>query len=155
LADPISRYAWILFILVTIANGLIWWKRSKPFVLARPELQAGYRRLVRGWILWGSIPWVVMGIGCTVGGIPNCFQFFRPRDGNYFVLAWWSSILLLIILGTFWMFTGGAEAIAAHPGILNKSFAGEYPSPRGIKVIWCLAMMGWAISAAWMFLNRG
>ena len=140
--EEVFRHSWILLVLVTSANGLIWWIRSKKFVRARPELLPGYRKLVRGWLVWANLPWLVMGVGSTVGGIPSGLHIFRPLDADPFVLAWWASVVLIWIMGTFWLFTGGAEELSEHPGLLNPMFGGNSPGPRMIKVMWCACLLG-------------
>ncbi|MGD9366823.1 MAG: hypothetical protein PVH87_14070 [Desulfobacteraceae bacterium] len=69
---------------------------------------------------WMNIPWIVMGFGCTVGGVPSVWHYFRPSDGNPFVLAWFGSVFFLWIAGTIWLFfQNGAETLAKHPGAIE------------------------------------
>src|SRR5437867_2948756 len=86
--EIMSRYFWAIAIFVTCVNVVSLKRRSRRHIEANPELAKGYATLIRGYLLWMNIPWVVMGLGCTIGGIPAVWYFFRPRDGNPYVLAW-------------------------------------------------------------------
>ena len=90
---PFFRHAWLMFVAVTVANALILKFRSRGYIRERPELAAGYTRLFRGVLFWGNLPWLVMGIGIELGGVPGIFSYFRPRDGNPYVLAWFAAVL--------------------------------------------------------------
>jgi hypothetical protein len=138
------RHFWIAFIAATIANAAIFWARSRRHVAADPSLAAGYRKLLWGLLLWGNVPWVIMGLGCLFGGVPSVFHYVRPRDGNPFVLAFFASGLLIMGLGTYWLFSrGGAEMIVRHPGLLNV----DLQSPALLKFFWCLCLAGGVVGA--------
>jgi hypothetical protein len=110
----VSRYFWLIAIMVTGINGLIFRKKARKYVEEDPQLEEGYAALLRGYMVWMNIPWVVMGIGCTGGGVPSLWHYFRPRDANPYVLAWFGSVFLLWVLGTFWLFfRNGAEKLAS------------------------------------------
>ncbi len=61
--EIVFKHTWIMFIAVTIANGLILKFRSKKYIAEKPELKEGYDKYFRGWLLYGNIPWVIMAIG--------------------------------------------------------------------------------------------
>jgi hypothetical protein len=61
-----------------------------------------------------------MGLGLTSGGVSNLANYFYPRYGNPFILAYWLSILGLIFIYNAWIwFASGAETLIKHPGILR------------------------------------
>src|SRR4051794_3875528 len=93
------RHFWVMFVVVTTWNAFALQRRSRRAVETRPELAAGYRRLVRGYLFFGNLPWLVMGLGIELGGVPTMFSYFRPRDGNPFVLAWFAVVIGLWLLG--------------------------------------------------------
>lgn len=133
----VTRYFWLIAIAVSIANGLIWWRRAQPVMAKHPERAAGYRRLITGWIVFGCIPWIVMGIGVMFGGVPDIFHFFNPRNGP-FVVAWYVSLAGIWLLLTWWVFfRGGAEKLAAHPGL----FRGSDLSPGAVKALCVLSLV--------------
>ena len=91
------RHFWVMFIVVTSLNGAVWWHRAKPVIAAHPERRESYRRLIRGFLFWGNLPWVVMGLGILVGGVPTVFHYFNPRNGP-FVIAWYCTVVLIWVL---------------------------------------------------------
>ena len=108
--ETMTRYFWVVAIIVTGINVAILKARSIRHIKANPELSDGYATILRGYLIWMNIPWIVMGIGCTVGGVPTGLHYFRPQDGNPYVLAWFASVFMLWIAGTYWLlFRGGAE----------------------------------------------
>ena len=61
-------------------------------------------------------PWLVMGLGVWVGGVPTLWHFFNPRRGNPWVLAWWGVVIGINLLLFLWIFfRDGAEYMEAHP----------------------------------------
>ena len=144
----ITTYFWLICIVVIIANGAASKQKSKKYIEEKPELSEGYATLIRSFVLWGNVPWVVMGIGCTIGGVPSVWHYFRPQDGNPYVLAWFGSVFVLWILGTYWLlFRGGAELLVEHPGLLNIHFS----DPLVIKLLWVLCLGSGVIGVVLMY----
>jgi len=143
------RHAWVLFILVQCANGAVWWSRGKKEIAAHPELEAGYRSLIRGWLLYGNLPWIVMGAGIVFGGVPSIFHYFDPRNGPY-VIAFYVTVVALWILTAFWVFVrGGAEALIRHPGLLNL----PSQEPWAVKALIVLMLAGGVAGLTMMILG--
>jgi len=141
------HHAWLMFVAVTVANAVILKFRSMAYIRQRPELADGYRRLFWGILLLGNLPWLVMGFGLEVGGVPGMFSYIRPRDGNPFVLTFIASVGMLWILGFYWIFARrGAEFLIDHPGL----FRGNPQSPAMIRVFYCLAIAGGMIALIFM-----
>lgn len=129
----ISKWFWLLCIVVTFLNVAILRFRAQKQIKQTPGLEDGYRKIIRGFVLWGTIPWVVMGIGCTVGGIPSVWHYFNPAAGNPYVLAFFAAVVLVWIKGSYWiLFQGGAQTIVDHPGLVNFDFS----SPILVKLLW-------------------
>jgi hypothetical protein len=151
----ISKYFWLIGIIVTGINWVIFRKRAQRYIEEKPELKDGYEALFRGYLLWMNIPWVVMGIGCTVGGVPSVWQYLRPRDANPYVLAWFASVFLLWVIGTFWLFfRGGAETLSRHPGAVEFRYGfkrKDIARPIVIKFFWLLALTGGIIGVVLMW----
>lgn len=142
----ISNYFWIIAIVFTCINVLIYKYHSKKHIQQNLKLAEGYKKLFRGYLFWMNIPWVIMGIGCTLGNVPSIWHYFRPKDGNPYVLAWFGSVIILWILGTNWLFLrNGAEIIAKHPGTLIMYYGFkriEIINPNLIKIFWLLCLAG-------------
>jgi hypothetical protein len=153
-----SRYFWLLGLVITVTNWLGFRRRAQKCIEKNPQLEQGYAPLIRGYLFYMSLPWVVMGIGCTIGGVPSIWSYFRPRDGNPYILAWFGSVLFLWVLGTFWLFfKGGAEVLARHPGALEFRCglrSKDITSPSMIKALWLLVLASGIIATVTMwFMN--
>jgi hypothetical protein len=143
------RYAWVLFIAVTCANGAIWWSRGKREIARHPELAEGYRSLLRGWLVFGNLPWLVMGAGILLGGVPGVFEYFNPRNGP-FVIAWYVTVVALWFATVFWIFLrGGAEALSRHPGLPNL----PVQEPWAVKALVVLMLAGGVAGLTMMILG--
>ena len=139
---------WVLFILVTVFNAFYLKNRSKKVVVKQPDLQEGYDQLFKGYLIYLNIPWLVMGIGVLLGGVPSAFSFFKPRDGNIFVLAFHASIVILWILSIWWLyFKGGAEFLVKYPGVFNQ----DIQSPILLKIYFGLALAGGVMGMVFMW----
>ena len=116
----LARYAWAVILAGMLLNIPFLWRRARPYIAAHPELVAGYRRLIRGFAFWICLPWLVMGVGCTIGGVPMFVQFFRPAVGGPFVWAFWVVMYAEFLLLGYWaVWGGGAEALVRHPGLID------------------------------------
>src|SRR5881296_96203 len=113
---------------MTCVQASVWKLRSRSVVNNHPDLQSGYTRLIRGWLLWGNLPWLVLGIGSVVGGM-SIRDLPRLRTSNPFVLAFYASVLVVWVLAARWLyFRGGAAMLVEHPGLVRAS------SPLGVKL---------------------
>lgn len=140
----LNRYFWVLALVVTALNGFIFHLRSRHYIQQNPALAPGYAVLVRGFVLYNSLPWIVMGIGILIGHVPQIWNFLYPRDGNLFIWAWWGSLWLLYLLGTYWILgRGGAEMLVTHPGFVR----GNPKNATTIKRAW-LFMLAIAVAVS-------
>ena len=145
---PFAHYAWLMFVGVTVVNAIILKMRSRAYIKKRPELAVGYQKLIKGVLFWGNLPWIVMGIGIVFGGVQSVFSYFSPREANPFVLAWFGTLIVLWLLGFYWLFARrGAEFLVEHPGLLN----GEPKNPNMIRVFYCLSVAGGIAGLCFMF----
>jgi len=130
-----TDFFWLLAIIVTSIPVLGAKQASKYYVRQDPSLTAGYRRLFCRYLIWMNIPWVVMGTGMIIGKVPSLWHFFKPRDGNPYVLAWFGSLIVLMVAITYWIFfRGGAEILIKHHGVLSISTS----NPMVIKLFWLM-----------------
>ena len=140
------KHFWLIAIIVTFANILFFRQNANKHIAENPQLKEGYDALIKGMLFWLSLPWVVMGIGCTVGGVPSVFYYFRPKDGNLFVLAWFATIFAIWAIGFVWIFfKGGADALAKYSGmiVMRTGFQKkEIKNPAMIKLLWILMLAG-------------
>jgi len=131
----LSKYFWVLGIFITSVPVFSARKAAKDYVRENPDLAPGYRRLFLGYLILLNLPWLVMGIGCTFGGVPSVWHFFKPRDGNPYVLAWFASLFVMMIAITYWIFfRGGAEMLIKHHNVLSI----DTSNPTMIKLFWLM-----------------
>lgn len=115
----LAQWGWLALLAGVPLNVLAIRRRARLHIVAHPELAAGYRRLLRGFAFWMSLPWLVMGVGCTIGGVPTLFHFLRPVAGGPFVWAFWVvAYTEFLLLGWWAVRGGGAEALVRHPGLI-------------------------------------
>ncbi len=98
----------------------------------------GYKKLVLGFIVWGNIPWVVMGLSFLDGGVTSIEEFLRPREGNLWVLGWYLLVVFLWGLELWWLFfRDGAKALVDHPGLFNIPLS----KPSHVKILSCVGVL--------------
>jgi hypothetical protein len=124
---PFGQFFWLIAIGVGFVHTLFLWRRTVP--QARPEQRPGYIRYVVGYFLANLVLWGVMGIGIMVGGIPSVYSYLQPASTDPYIIAFFTSIILLVTMLTIWVvFGGGANFFVQHPGLLNITH------PLGIKL---------------------
>ena len=104
---------------------------------ANPALVPGYRRLIRAWLIYCNLPWLVMGLGIVLGGVPSVRHYLRPRGDPYVILFYLSVIADWIWIYRWLFFRGGAEELAAHPGLFDRPM-----EVKKIKSFSLLALVG-------------
>lgn len=151
----IFNHFWVMFIVVTIANGLIWKSKSKKYIAEKPERKDGYDSLIKGFLIYGNIPWVIIGIGMLTGMTKNMFEFFNPSQMNPIVIVFFLSIIFLWIIGSYWIyFNGGAEKLVDHPGMITQTEKGnEKFEVMKVKLVWGLGILG-GIFGIYMMYNQ-
>jgi hypothetical protein len=151
----ISKYFWLIALIATFINWLSFRREAQKQIEKQPRLRPGYNSLIRGYLPFMSLPWLVMGIGCTIGGVPSIWHYFRPRDGNPYVISWFGCIFFLWVCGTFWLFfKNGAEMLAQHPGAIqfnNFGTSKDVTNPKLIKLLWLLSLAVGVIVVATMW----
>ena len=151
----IFNHFWIMFIVVTVANGLIWKYKSKKYIEQKPELKESYDKLIKGWLIYGNIPWLIMAIGMLSGITERMDEFFNPKEMNPIVILFFISIIGIWIIGTYWIFfKKGAEKLVAHPGFITKTEKGnEKFETMKIKLLWIAGILG-GIFGIYMMFNQ-
>lgn len=139
LSNLLVRHVWLLFVVFTSAQALAWWRRGKKARERDPSLTDGYRRLIRGYLVWGNLPWVAMGVPVLLGFVPSSVSYLELNFKNPFTLAWLGLVVVIWILESHWLFLqGGAEQLTTHPGLINF----KHPQPWKIKLYWLACLAG-------------
>lgn len=146
----IEKIFWLIAIGITCLNAYLLHSRAREKIARNPELAHGYRQLVKGFLIWLNLPWLVMGLGIMVGGVPSVFDYFYPHSGNLFVIAFHATMIVLGALQTFWIyFAGGAEFLVRHPGVWNV----DIRSPMVLKLLFALMLLGGVVAEIVMWSN--
>jgi hypothetical protein len=147
-----GRYAWLIFLLSTV--GFLW---PSPRLRERLTNDAAFaevdRSIRRKAFLWMSVPWVVMGFGQLIGGVPSVWHFFDPRHGGPWVLAFFFSIFALWIASAYWIFAGdGAGVIVDHQLVAAHGIRGPIElTPNRVRLFFALALLGGLVAVGLMF----
>jgi hypothetical protein len=136
------KHVWVLFLIVAFINLLIFSRTARQALRSHPTLKEGYRKLMIGYLIGLHSPWVLMGVGCIASDI-TIWDYFRVQDWNPFVVAWWGYVVLLWVLGFYWLFFGqGAEFLVDHRDLWGP-WKYRIPSdPRWIKVWYVVCVIG-------------
>lgn len=146
----IDKTFWLIAIAVTFLNAQPLRVRAKSETARNPALKEGYDQLLKGYLIFLNLPWLVMGIGILVGGTQSVFEYFDPRAGNVYVLAFHVMIFIEWALAVLWIyFAGGAEFLIKHPGVINF----DVQSPLVLKLLFAL-MLGGGIAGEIVMWSR-
>ena len=147
--DLLSSYFWAFALVIGVVNFFIVRQRAVREMAKKPELREGYEKLLRGYAVATNLPWVVMGLGMLLGGVPSIWSFFRPRDGNPFVLAWYVTVIAVNTIVSLWvLLQGGADFLVAHPGIVRGQ------SSAAIKLQFGLGLVGMAVFVGMLWFSN-
>lgn len=146
--ETLFDYFWLIAIGINFLNGEIGWVRAQSHIRRNPDLKPGYIKLIRGFVVSMSMPWILMGIGMGTGQVTRLADYFYPQLGNQAVIAWWVSIWALLLFYSYWIwFRNGAEKLVKYPGLMR----GNSTNPAMIKLGWSLSLIGAAIAHIILF----
>jgi len=135
----IDKTFWLIAIGVTCANAYLLRLRAAAETARNPELKEGYDQLFKGYLVCLNLPWLVMGLGILWGGARGVFDYFDPRAGNPYVLAFHVTVFVLWGLMIFWVYLGGgAEFLVRYPGVMNA----DIKSSLLLKFLLALMLVG-------------
>jgi hypothetical protein len=145
----LSEYFWM----VCLAFGAFnYWKaRSTADATATGETNTQKTTYLKRFAIAANLPWVVMGVGQMSGFTPTVWHYFRPQDGNPFVLAWLAAIFCLSAAYAWWvLFAGGAEKVRDLE--LLGAIGQHSTKPQSIRAIKLFAVLGVVIVPVWILL---
>lgn len=154
--EIVFKFAWILFILVTIINIFILKKHLQVYIDEKPEREKGYNLIIKNFLIFGLIPWIIMGLGNLSGLTSSVFDYFRPADMKPIVLILHAFVIIIwLALIRFVFFKNGAAFLADHPGIIRFNSFGKItdnPSESAIKLFVILAILGGILGMIMMWI---
>lgn len=144
----ISEYFWAVALVFSAFN---YWKAKQGAMNSvSPSLIVEAQVYLRNFAIAGALPWVIMGIGQLTGTTPTVWYYFRPQDGNIFVLAWLAVIFVLSFTFAWWVFlAGGAKKVVEYNllAAVGQSSA-KSSSESMVKVF---AALGVVIFPIWVY----
>jgi hypothetical protein len=145
----ISEYFWLALLGFGAFN--YWKARHDIENIGRVESAAEGANYLRRFAIGANLPWVVMGLGCVSGYTPTVWHYFRPQDGNPFVIAWLTVILCTASVYAWWvLFAGGAEKVQEFN--LLSSIGQRTFKQKSIRSIKLLAILGVFMVPIWVLL---
>lgn len=119
-------YAWVFFALASLANTFWLKARIARTVRSRPELEPGCSRLFKGMLVVFHLPWLLMGAGMLIAGVPSTYSYLFPRHGGPYVWFYHAFMVILSLLGDYWIyFRDGAEFLFAHQDAFSQRPVGS------------------------------
>lgn len=144
---------WLLGIIVTWVNFFIWSNASIKNDLS-PEDQAVRRRYLFNFAVITSLPWLVMGVGSMTGMTPSVIFYFRPQDGNPFVIGWLAGVFIMQLWLSWWIsFADGARKMAYYK--LGRARVGKQSKPVPERLTKAMAIGMPFFFCFWVYLMIG
>jgi hypothetical protein len=108
----VSRHFWLIALAFSSFNCL----RARRDVLKSEAAQRAsseeHALYFKRFAFGSALPWVVMGVGQLTGSAPTVQHYFRPQDGNPFVLAWFAVCFAVTCIYAWWVVAaGGAQKV--------------------------------------------
>ena len=142
----LSEFAWAIFLAMAAFN----YQKARAAVDSFPPERATEAALYLKRLLVGAnLPWLVMAAGYLTGFTPTIWYYFRPQDGNVFVLAWLALAFLLSCLFAWWvLLQGGAEKVRDMSLLVVLG----QPNVKSLLMIKLQAAAGPLIFPIWIYL---
>lgn len=143
-----STWFWAIALAMGCVNYIIGSRRAMPTLdeAARAERRSYLRRIAIGM----NLPWLIMGAGQLSGATPTVWSYFRPQDGNLFVIAWLVAYFLLACLSAAWVLLGGgAQKVVDLRLMEGLRRGGGTPSVRWVRIY---AVLGLVMLPFWVFM---
>ncbi len=151
--DFIFRHAWILFVVVLVANYFTIKPRIQQHIDKNPDLKIGYDKLVKTTLIYGTIPWVIIALGDLTAQTTSIFDYLNPRSFNPFVLTLHLYIIIGWVLSFRWIyFKNGADFLIRHPGFIHIRGLGHPVTPTSIKLFFAITLLGGITGMTMMWL---
>jgi hypothetical protein len=149
LFDLMIRYVWavgILLILLTYFDRL---RKIRSSATASAASREDARQYLQRYTLASALVCLIMGFGMVVGGV-ELKRYFYPLEDNPYVVTWFATSFVLVILNSVWiLFAGGARKVREHE--LLTAFRFHLPQTElTIKILAALAPF-WFI--VWLYLG--
>jgi hypothetical protein len=143
----ISHDFWLLGIVITVIDYAFCERAAAASASVIPSLSAEAKALRKRFAIMQIVPWVVMGIGVSVGGVPDVWRYSQPQDLNPYVMTWFASVFCIAIMFAWWVFfRNGANKIVKYQLMSNEG--GATNAIRKVKFIAALCPIAVAVWCA-------
>lgn len=155
LFDILGRYFWLIALVFGALSYLAAARSVESFDDGDPRATSEAKSLRLWFAMVSTTPWLVMGVGILFGGVPNVWSYFRPQDGNPYVLAWFVTIFLIALVHLYWVFfRGGAEkTVALQPFSMRSTLGDITLTPGRVKLFAAIGpfwVLLWVVMAVFM-----
>jgi hypothetical protein len=123
----VFAYFWVIGLAFTAINYVKARRSLNAATLSR-DGKADGQRYLRTFAVMSAIPLVVMGLGQQLGYTPTVLHYFRPQEGNPFVLAWLAVIFLQACVHAWWVLLADGAAKIEAIGLLPAIGVGMPPT---------------------------
>ena len=149
----ISEHFWAIALAFSAFN--YWRAEHATLNSLSPAQTQESKTYLRNFAAAAAVPWAIMGVGQMSGATPTVWHYFRPQDGNVFVVAWLAAVFLLSCAFAWWVFfANGAKKVVEYNllAAVGQSDA-KPPSERMVKIFAALGVVLfpiWVIGAVLM-----
>lgn len=149
----ISKYFWLIALGFAALNYA---KAKRGLVAVAPSQAAslGHEHsegevLLKRLAIGFALPWAMMGVGQLSGSTPTVWNYFRPQDGNPFVIAWFALNFATSCLYAWWvLFGSGASKMRTFN--LVGVFGQHTETPPSTFSIKAFALLGPLVITLWL-----
>lgn len=116
----VSNWMWAIAIAFVLINVAVWWGTAVPSWRRDPSRKRGDQKLLLGFAVVLSLPFLIMGAGAMSKDRLTVWHFFRPQDGNPYVLSFFVYLFSFALIFAIWVwFFGGAKFMSWHVGVFR------------------------------------
>jgi hypothetical protein len=145
----ISKYFWVVALAFAAFN---YWKADRDASrIVEPNKALEAKTYLRNFAVAGALPWVIMGVGQISGATPTVWHYFRPQDGNVFVLVWFSTYFALSCVFAWWVFLASGAKKVAEFNLMTV--LGQYSAKKlSENMIKIFAALGVLMIPIWFYM---
>jgi hypothetical protein len=137
--QPFLKFFWIAFLAAMLFNYFALKLRFQERIEKDPSLKPGYDKILKAFLIYGTIPWLIMGLGIVFNVVEDVSKYIiHPSIRNPFIVAFHLSILVIYFLLIRWIFfKDGAAFLSKHPGFMRIKALGysrDLTSAKWIKI---------------------
>ncbi|MCO4782733.1 MAG: hypothetical protein KC646_10455 [Candidatus Cloacimonetes bacterium] len=96
-------------------------KKARKICKEQPELKEGFEKLLRGFLFWANLPWIVLGFGRIIGGLTLEQAFFSLDLNNPYAVLFVLTVMTIWVRAAIWLhFQKGADTLIKYSGVWHS-----------------------------------